>query len=233
MSALPPYRRVNGSGFSRISLKITRAGEVVVTAPKLLPQFLLDQFVASKSDWLSAKLAEFQARRPAPLKPDQLPSSVQIFGKAVPIIILEDATQPPGIKLTPQAVTLNFWELPKKTALKQKVTTQLNALLKRTAEQYLTKRTTDLAKIMHIKFARLSLREQQSRWGSCSSQGNLNFNWRLVHHPPAIIDYVIIHELAHRREMNHSAAFWQIVAQYDPAYNLHKGWLKRHGETVL
>jgi predicted metal-dependent hydrolase len=82
---------------------------------------------------------------------------------------------------------------------------------------------------MDISFGSISLREQKSRWGSCSSLGNLNFNWRLAHHPPAVIDYVIIHELAHRLHMDHSSAFWSVVKKYDPEHLKHQGWLKRRG----
>ena len=80
---------------------------------------------------------------------------------------------------------------------------------------------------MDIAYQRISLRQQSSRWGSCSSRGNLNFNWRLVHYPPAIIDYVIIHELAHRLEMNHSKKFWAIVKKFDSEYLIHKGQLRK------
>ena len=85
---------------------------------------------------------------------------------------------------------------------------------------------------MDINFNSITLREQKTRWGSCSSKGNLNFNWRLVHYRPEIIDYVIIHELAHRTHMNHSAKFWQLVEKYDPEYRKHRGFLKRHGMAV-
>ena len=72
-------------------------------------------------------------------------------------------------------------------------------------------------------------RFQQTRWGSCSSRGNLNFNWRLLLMPERVMDYVIVHELAHRREMNHSAAFWQIVETYLPDYRERRQWLKENG----
>ena len=101
-----------------------------------------------------------------------------------------------------------------------------------TAEKYIRQRAEQVAKKMQIDFRGLTLRQQKSRWGSCSSRGNLNFNWRLVHYPPQIIDYVIIHELAHRREMNHSAAFWRLVGHYDSEYKQHRQELakKRYNE---
>jgi predicted metal-dependent hydrolase len=110
--------------------------------------------------------------------------------------------------------------------------TVLNRFLKSTASHYIIPRTHQLAEKVGVSIGLISLKQQKTRWGSCSSRGNLNFNWRLVHYQPAIIDYVIVHELAHRLEMNHSAAFWKIVAKYDPEYAKHRGWLKRQGMSL-
>ena len=82
---------------------------------------------------------------------------------------------------------------------------------------------------MKVTYGRITIRDQKTRWGSCSSGGNLNFNWRLLLMPERVMDYVIVHELAHRREMNHSAAFWQIVETYLPDYRERRQWLKETG----
>ena len=82
---------------------------------------------------------------------------------------------------------------------------------------------------MQTSYNKITLRRQKTRWGSCSSKKNLNFNWQLVYFEPKIIDYVIIHELAHLTHMNHSKNFWQLVEKYDPEYKKHVGWLKRNG----
>lgn len=83
----------------------------------------------------------------------------------------------------------------------------------------------------HESINDIRLKRNQSNWGSCSSGRNLNFSTRLLFAPPAVIDYVIVHELAHLKEMNHSAAFWQIVASVMPDYERHEQWLKTHGHT--
>ena len=74
------------------------------------------------------------------------------------------------------------------------------------------------ARLMGISYGRITIREQKTRWGSCSSKGNLNFNWKLVLMPMELLDYVVVHELAHRREMNHSKNFWGIVEKVLPDY---------------
>lgn len=80
---------------------------------------------------------------------------------------------------------------------------------------------------------RLTLRDPRSRWGSCSSRGDLMFSWRLIMAPPAVLDYVAAHEVAHLVEMNHSDRFWALCAQLCPEYRRHRSWLKRHGAELL
>ncbi len=79
---------------------------------------------------------------------------------------------------------------------------------------------------------RVAIRDQKSRWGSCSQMGNLNFNWKLIMAPPQALDYVVIHELCHLYEFNHSPRFWQLVARQMPDYEVWKKWLKRHTEDM-
>lgn len=83
------------------------------------------------------------------------------------------------------------------------------------------------ARIMGVTYGRISIRDQKTRWGSCSSQGNLNFNYRLYFLPGELMEYVIVHELAHRRHMNHSKEFWAEVERYCPDYRHCREQLKK------
>lgn len=84
-----------------------------------------------------------------------------------------------------------------------------------------------------ISYGRISIRRQKTRWGSCSSKGNLNFNCTLVITPAEVMDYVIIHELCHRKQMNHSPKFWQEVAKYSPNHKACQAWLKAHSRELI
>ena len=86
---------------------------------------------------------------------------------------------------------------------------------------------------MGVTYGRITIRNQQTRWGSCSSKGNLNFNFLLMLCPMEVIDYIIVHELCHRKEMNHSPRFWAEVAAVLPDYRQHEKWLKQHGHALL
>ena len=86
------------------------------------------------------------------------------------------------------------------------------------------------APVMGVSYGTVTIREQKTRWGSCSAKGNLNFNWKLVLMPQEILDYVVVHELAHRIQMNHSAAFWAEVGKILPDYKERRQWLKVNGQ---
>lgn len=85
----------------------------------------------------------------------------------------------------------------------------------------------------HIPITRIRIAMQRTRWGSCSSRGTLSFNVCLMPAPPEILDYVVVHELCHLVHMNHSAAFWELVASILPDYQIRRRWLREHGEELM
>lgn len=101
------------------------------------------------------------------------------------------------------------------------------------ALQYIPKRVSYYAKQIGVTYGKLTIRNQKTRWGSCSSKGNLNFNCQLMLAPPEIIDYVVVHELCHRKEMNHSKNFWREVEKILPDYKKSVLWLKNEGSMIM
>lgn len=100
------------------------------------------------------------------------------------------------------------------------------------AKRIFRERTAYYALRMGVDYGRITIREQKTRWGSCTSEGNLNFNWRLIFAPEKVLDYVVVHELAHRKEMNHSPAFYAVVASVMPEYKIYEKWLRDNGKTL-
>lgn len=101
------------------------------------------------------------------------------------------------------------------------------------ASIYIKERVEYFAGIMNVKYNRVMIRNQRTRWGSCSSKGNLNFNCMLMLTPSQIIDYVVVHELCHLKEMNHSKAFWSEVEKTLPEYKTYIKWLKSEGSQIM
>lgn len=101
------------------------------------------------------------------------------------------------------------------------------------ALEYIPKRVSYFAKQIGVTYGKITIRNQKTRWGSCSSKGNLNFNCLLMLTPPEVIDYVVVHELCHRKEMNHSEAFWAEVEKVIPDYKEQVKWLKENGGQII
>nr|WP_297707641.1 SprT family zinc-dependent metalloprotease [uncultured Butyrivibrio sp.] len=105
-------------------------------------------------------------------------------------------------------------------------------LLTTRAKRVIPSKVRKYAEIIGVDYGRITIRMQKSRWGSCSGQGNLNFNCLLMNAPEEIIDYVVVHELCHRKEMNHSPRFWAEVEKILPDYKNRRRWLKDHGNEL-
>jgi hypothetical protein len=91
----------------------------------------------------------------------------------------------------------------------------------------------DEAAELGVEVNRIQIRDQRTRWGSCSPAGNLSFNWRLVLAPFEVLDYVVVHEVCHLREANHSRRFWRLVESRRPEWREQKAWLNEHGAELL
>ncbi|QAV33812.1 M48 family peptidase [Fervidobacterium changbaicum] len=105
--------------------------------------------------------------------------------------------------------------------------------LRKRAEEYLPKRLKEISNVMGISYKKVQIRDVKTRWGSCSSKGTISLNWRLIMAPAEVIDYVLIHELAHIVHPNHSKAFWSFLASCFPQYKTCRMWLKDNGWTLL
>ncbi len=105
--------------------------------------------------------------------------------------------------------------------------------LRQRAKQVLAARVARFAPLVGVSFGNITIRTQRCRWGSCSAKGNLNFNALLLLAPPEVLDYVVVHELCHRKEMNHSQRFWAEVERLIPDWKKHRAWLRRSGGALM
>ena len=115
----------------------------------------------------------------------------------------------------------------------EKLTHKKIAALADKALEVISARVEYFAKIMKVTYGHIAIRNQKTRWGSCSSKGNLNFNCLLMLAPAEVLDYVVVHELCHRKEMNHSKAFWMEVQRILPDYKEAIQWLKEDGSQII
>lgn len=115
----------------------------------------------------------------------------------------------------------------------EKLTREKVIALAEGALKVIPARVEYFAKVIGVTYGKITIRNQKTRWGSCSSKGNLNFNCLLMLAPPEVLDYVVIHELCHRKQMNHSKAFWLEVEKVLPDYKEARKWLKEEGSQMI
>ncbi len=208
-----------------LSLKVEPPGQLIVTTPRQYSQVKIQHYLQQNQAWIKQQLKKIKKK----LNKIESQKHLLIFGKRYSKIKVKtnkisSAITKPGIKLLAEKKLIKIY-FPHLSSNQTKQ--ELNIFLKNIFKNYLFIRGPQLAHAMNLKYNQLKIKKQKTRWGSCSQKKNLNFNWRLVHFAPAIIDYVIIHELAHLKQANHSAKFWQLVAKFDPAYQKHRRFLKK------
>lgn len=115
----------------------------------------------------------------------------------------------------------------------EKLTREKVIALVEEALKVIPERVEYFAKVIGVTYGKITIRNQKTRWGSCSSKGNLNFNCLLMLAPPEVLDYVVVHELCHRKQMNHSKAFWLEVEKVLPDYKEVRKWLKEEGSQMI
>ena len=198
----------------RLSLRVSGLdGRVTLSMPRDLPERQARAFLDDKADWVRAHVGESKD-----LRVPKIGDTVPVEGRELPVVI---AAGRPAISAVAVHVRKG-----------RPVPAQVAALLKLRARDRLTERCDAHAAQLGRRFGRITLRDTRSRWGSCTSAGNLMFSWRLIMAPPEILDYVAAHEVAHLVHMNHSAAFWDVVARLYPDYRAKRGWLRENGASL-
>jgi predicted metal-dependent hydrolase len=109
----------------------------------------------------------------------------------------------------------------------------LENFYRRSARDHFEARADRFASVMGLTYEKIEVRNQRTKWGSCSTSGTLGLNWRLMMAPPEIIDYIVVHELAHLRESKHTREFWMIVSEYHPEYRQHAEWLEENSSELI
>jgi len=205
-----------------IALIIERDGTLTVRAPMRAPNDLIQKFIQEKADWITRTREKF--RGVAPQEPRKF-----IDGET--FLFLGSSFDLKLVK--PQRPSLQF-----KHGFTLSQTMQANAerlfirWYKEQAQAVMTERVRHYSALHGFSPGQVKITSARTRWGSCSSNGTLNFTWRLVMAPLEVIDYVVLHELAHLRVKNHSKKFWSVVASICPQYTSHRKWLRENGESL-
>ena len=202
---------------------------LVVTAPRWVSQRDVDAAVLERGDWVVRKLGEWRthvARRDRLAVRWAHGGELRLLGQTVVIAIDPEAR---GVERIGERLVLG---LPPGAGESQ-IRDAVQGWLQRTARAHFAERIPVFAERLGIAPTRWGLSSARTRWGSCGPDGSIRLNWRLLHFPPDIVDYVIAHELAHLRELNHGPRFWATVGDLFPDWREARAWLREYPDDTL
>lgn len=198
-----------------IGMRIDHRG-LTVNAPHRTAQSHLESVLQRRSNWLLEKLHEWQSNHPAPFAACHGERLLYLGGELALCLLQGPARSTPVLE--EDALLLKLPDPADAAA----VTRKLMLWYRAEAERHFSQRVAHYSGCMGLAQPRLTLSGARTRWGSCNARGDIRLNWRLIQAPISQIDYVVVHELAHLREFNHSPRFWAIVKEvlphYEPAY---------------
>ncbi len=227
-----PYHLVYSKRAKYIRIKLSPRGDLSVTLPSNTKEKYAHQFVDSKKKWIEKHLAKVKRS-----KKQTIPRSLdlklldEVWGIDYSEVKIIGSNK---LRLTEQKdhvlniqgkiEHLNDFEL---------IATTINQWCKKKSKLIFNKMLQETAEIHGFHYNRLSIRSQKTRWGSCSDKRNINLNSKLLFMPVEVVRYVMIHELCHTIEMNHSKKFWALVEDCDPNFKQHKKVLKVMGKSII
>ena len=210
-----------------VEIIVDRGGELIIAAPPETGRDLLEDFVRDKRFWLYTKMAE-KASRLQPLAAKEFVSGegFPYLGRSYRLLLVDDQDVP---------LKLEAGHFKLQRSLAGNGREQFIRWYTEHARTWLRRRVKDWAARMAVEPAGVEVRDLGFRWGSCGKAGNVNFHWATILLPASLVDYVIVHELAHLIEPNHTPEFWLRVSRALPEYEQRKAWLAQHGgrQTTL
>lgn len=200
-----------------ISVHIEPDGDVIVKAPKLMPTFMINNFISSHQDWIDKHLTRIKKVPVVKRAKDQYLYLGQML-----------TLEPSSVtKISVKNDTLFFPQ----SLLFRKDKELLNWYLSE-SKRVITLQTEKYALEMKTEFKEITFSDTKSQWGRCTQDNRLQFNWRLIMAPAMVLNYVVVHELAHTIEKNHTQMFWMKVRGITPSYRQQIKWLKDYGATL-
>jgi|WetSurMetagenome_2_1015567.scaffolds.fasta_scaffold22731_3 predicted metal-dependent hydrolase len=214
-SPIPPYSLKISQRARSVRLQISREKGLIITIPVGFNQRLLPGIIQTKSDWIQ-KTFDHINKLPVG-KPKPLPEKLELLAISETWLVVYRTEPGNKVQLVEQQrgkVLIISGKISSRLAVKRK----LNDWLRERAVRLLPDWTERISRKTGLPFMNLTIRDQKTRWGSCSALKNVNLNQKLIFLPPHLVDYVIIHELCHTQVLSHSTSFWKLVSKYFPEY---------------
>jgi hypothetical protein len=205
-----------------ISIQVLPGGKVRVKAPYYVPEFMVRRYIKQKWEWIDKQIQK-QKHIASEVRRTYTEGELYYYlGKpyALTFANVSEISFQEGHLLYPR--TLVF-----------RIQTEVGNWYIREAKRIITTCLHEQSARMNVSYTSVRFSDTSSKWGSCSPDDRLQFNWRLVMAPMLVIRYVVVHELAHTKEKNHGTAFWKLVASVTPSYKQQRKWLKEQGDMLV
>lgn len=227
-----PYVLRRSARARRLRLVIADDGTARVTLPHRMPVRAADEFVATRAGWIERHRARLEVERARHAARGGLAhGAVLVFaGRPHRLEVQRDRRRRSGVVHTDEPIAVIRVILG--TDDERSTARVLEAWLRRQAREAIERRIAARAAQLGVEPRTVTIRDQRTRWGSASRRGTLSFSWRLVLTPPAVLDYVVVHELAHLAVFGHSAAFWRLVEGVVPEASSARRWLREHAREL-
>lgn len=231
MNQLPPItiRRSAKAKHLRLQIETANQPELVLVIPRYALKMQVENFIKKQTPWIEKHWAKvIKKSHLRPTHQYQEGDRYFYFGEPLQFKILPSSKRKPVVRVRENELQITLHEATSPADRKKVIQKAVQEFYKKKAEEVIHDRLQFFNEHYHLRYNRVTFRNQKTRWGSCSAAKNLNFNWRLIMAPIEIIDYVVVHEMSHLKHMNHSVAFWKLVSEAIPGYKDNRKWLKEN-----
>jgi predicted metal-dependent hydrolase len=208
-----------------IALYLRKDGSIVVQAPYGVPIGEIDHFFCRKKDWLQKKIEDWEEKSGENRSKEFLPGETFLYlGVSYPLFFSNNHNGHPFAFDGSQFILCR--------ENMDQARTLFTGWYRQKAREYIEEKVCRYSELLDLYPRRIRIGNARSRWGACSSNNHVSFTWRLIMAPGPVIDYVIIHELFHIKEKNHSNRFWNLLERFMPDYGIHRLWLRKNGHLL-
>lgn len=218
MTANLPYSVRRSDRARRVRVSVDAQGGVEVVLPRRSPERAAAAAVIELRPWIERRLAETRAARDA----------IAARGASAPYL-----GRDLKLRAEPGRSRVHRRDDVLLVPADDRAPAAIERWYRRAAQREIAPRLDAATAALGVDYSKLTIRNQRTRWGSCSENGAMSFNWRLLLAPEPVLDYVVWHEACHLRVMDHSPSFWVLVGSHCPSFAEHRRWLRRHGNTLV